>query len=246
MKCRFYDLKLKKIAFFSIFLCFCTISYCIDYFEEGKKLLAEDKPDDAIGALFAASKDENAHPSVYLYLGIAYFRCGKYNEALSYLSLGSKNDSINSYLYSYNIGVIYFLQNRFDAAEQAFNSSIQSNGLYAPSFLNRANSRIKLDKFLGALQDYKIYLDLEPDTSQRESIQKIIALLTSAEEEAEKARSIAEARKSAEEAERLASDERYKKLIDDLNNTLSTVEETDSVSVGAEGTMDYSEENELD
>ncbi len=246
MKGPFYRLKLKKTVFFSFFLCFFSLLYCIDYFEAGKKLLAADRPDEAAAALFAASKEPGAPAAVWLYLGVAYFRCGKYTEALSYLSMGRKNDSLNAYLYSYNIGNIYFLQSRYDAAEQAFNDSISANGLYAPAFLNRANSRIKLDKHSGALQDYKIYLNLEPDSIQRSSIQKIISLLEAAEEEAAKAKAFAEAKKAAEEAERLAAEKRYKQLMNEVNANLSSVDDADAVSAGAENTIDYSEENELD
>ncbi len=246
MKTQFYCLNIKKTVFFVLFLCFFSLMYCMDYFEEGKKLLAEDKPDKACAVLFAASKEHNAPLTVYLYLGVAYFRCGKYTEALSYLSAGRKNDAVNSYLYSYNIGNIYFLQSRYDAAEQAYNDSISTNGLYAPAFLNRANARIKLDKREDALQDYKIYLNLEPDTVQRDSIQKMISLLEYAKEEALKAQVLSEARKAAEEAERLAAEERYKRLMDEVNATLSSVNDADAVSAGAESTIDYSEENELD
>ncbi|WP_225969578.1 tetratricopeptide repeat protein [Treponema pedis] len=246
MKAHFYCLNMKKKAFFSFFLYFFSFVYCIDYFTEGKKLLADDRPEQAAAALFAASKEPGTPPSVYLYLGVAYFRCGKYTEALSYLSMGRKSDSINSYLYSYNIGNIYFLQSRYDAAEQAYNDSIAANGLYAPSFLNRANSRIKLDKHEGALQDYKIYLNLEPDTVQRPSIQKMIALLESAKEEALKAQALAEAKKAAEEAERRAAEERYRQLMNEVNSNLSSVDDANAVSAGAENTINYSEENELD
>ena len=133
-------------------------------------------------------------------------------------------------------------------------------------------------KHEGALQDYKIYLNLEPETLQRPSIIKLISLLESAAEEAAKAKAfaeaqraaeeaeraaeeklkkykaeeaakakaLAEAQKAAEEAERKAAEERYKKLMDEVNSSLLSVDEADALSVGAEGTLDYTEENELD
>ena len=278
MKIQLYHFSLKKTVFFPIFLLFLQILYCADYFEEGKRLLLEDRPGEAVTAFFAASKESTVPPSINLYLGVSYLRLGKYNEALSYLSLGRKTDAVNSYLYSYNMGNIYFLQGRFDASEQAYNDTIAANGLYAPAFLNRANARIKLDKHEGALQDYKIYLNLEPETLQRPSIIKLISLLESAAEEAAKAKAfaeaqraaeeaeraaeeklkkykaeeaakakaLAEAQKAAEEAERKAAEERYKKLMDEVNSSLLSVDEADALSVGAEGTLDYTEENELD
>ena len=74
----------------------------------------------------------------------------------------------------------------------------------------------------------------------------MIGLLEGITEEAEKAKALAEAKKAAEEAERLAAEERYKKLMDEVNSNLSSVDNADSVSAGADDTIDYSEENELD
>lgn len=246
IKMRFYGLKLKKTAFLLIFLLFLSRLYAVDYFEEGKKFLLADKPEEAVAAFFAASKENSAPNSINLYLGVAYLRLGKYEESLLYLSKGRNSDSANSYLYSYNMGNIYFLQERFDASEQAYNDSISVNGLYPPAFLNRANARIRLDKAESALQDYKIYLNLEPDTIQKTSIVRIISLLESALMEAQRVKAFAEAKKAAEEAEKRAAEERYKKLMEEVNSNLSSVDNANAISAGAENTIDYSEENELE
>lgn len=246
MKIRLYRFNIKKAAFFPVFLLFFQVLHCTDYFEEGKKLLTEDKPDEAVTAFFAATKETEVPPSINLYLGVSYLRLGKYNEAISYLALGRKTDSPNSYLYSYNMGNIYFLQSRFDACEQAYNDAIAANGLYAPAFLNRANARIRLDKYEGALQDYKIYLNLEPDTLQKDSIERLISLLESTAEEKAKVKAFTEAKAAAEEAERAAADERYKQLIDEVSASLTSVGDADALSAGAEDTLDYMEEDELE
>gem|GEM_PF-4864808 len=107
MKIQLYHFSLKKTVFFPIFLLFLQVLYCADYFEEGKRLLLEDRPGEAVTAFFAASKESTVPPSINLYLGVSYLRLGKYNEALSYLSLGRKTDAVNSYLYSYNMGNIF-------------------------------------------------------------------------------------------------------------------------------------------
>ncbi|UTC65910.1 MULTISPECIES: M48 family metallopeptidase [unclassified Treponema] len=246
MKTHFCRLKFKKSIFFAVFLSFFSLLFAVDYFEEGKKLLFEDKPQEAVSALFKAIQEPGTPKSVYLYLGVAYLRIGKYNDSLTYLSQGKDKDILNGHLYHYNIGNVYFLQNQFDASESAYSEAISSNGLYAPAFLNRANARIKLERLEGALQDYKIYLNLNPGTLQRSSIEKMISLLENIAEEAARARALAEAKKAAEEAERLAAEERYKKLMDDVNSNLSSVDNADAISAGADDTIDYSEENELD
>ena len=246
MKTHFYQLKFKKNILFAVFLSFFSVLFAVDYFEEGKKLLYADKPQEAVSALFKASQEAGTPKSVYLYLGVAYFRIGKYSDALTYLSQGKDNDILNGHLYYYNIGNVYFLQNQYEASELAYSDAISSNGVYAPAFLNRANARMKLEKLEGALQDYKIYLNLKPDTLQRSSIEKMISLLEGLAEEEERARALAAAKKAAEEAERLAAEERYKKLMEDVNANLSSVDNADALSAGADNTIDYSEENELD
>ncbi len=268
MQERFYHLNTKKIGFFLIFLCFFSSLYCIDNFEEGKKYLSADQPDKAVKVLLKASKNSQTDSSVYLYLGVAYFRIGKYSQALNYLAIGEKKDFINRHLYFYNIGNIYFLQNKFAAADKFYSDSINSNDIFAPAFLNRANARVKEGNYNGALQDYKNYLNLESDSVQRANIEKMISLLEGkvqeeeqkriAEEErkkAEEAKLIAEeearkaaeeARKAAEEAERLAKEAAYKELVDEMDSNLSSVEDADSVSTGADDTIDYSEDDELD
>ncbi|GAH59279.1 unnamed protein product, partial [marine sediment metagenome] len=45
------------------------------------------------------------------------------------------------------------------------------------AYLNRANSRLKLEKMEGALADYIFYLRIAPNSPQREEIEKLIALL---------------------------------------------------------------------
>ncbi len=242
----FYHLNLKKIGFFCVFLCFFATLYCIDSFEEGKKYLLSDQPDKAVPQLLKASKKTNTDASVYLYLGVAYFRVGKYSQALNYLSIGEKKDFINRHLYFYNIGNIYFLQNKFSEADKFYSNSIESNDIFAPAFLNRANARVKEKKYSGALQDYKNYLNLEADSVQRSNIEKMIGLLEGKIEEEERARALAEAKRAAEEAERLAAEARYKELMDEMDSNLSSVEDADAVSAGADDTIDYSEDDELD
>ncbi len=253
MQERFYSLKIKKIVFFMLFLSFLPALYCVDHFEEGKKLLASDQPDKAISALFKASKKPNCDSSVYLYLGVAYFRIGKYSDALNYLAMGRKKDPMHNHLYLYNMGNIYFLQNKFAASDKFYTDAISSNDIFSPAFLNRANARVKLADYNGALQDYKNYINLKPDTIQRADIEKMINLLEEKAAEEEQARALAEAKKAAEEAARLAAEaekraaeERYKALMDEMDSNLSSVEDADAVSAGADDTIDYSEDNELD
>ena len=159
---------------------------------------------------------------------------------------GKSKDTSGSYLYSYNLGNVYFLQSRFTEAEEAYTAALSVRRAYPPAVLNRANTYIKLENYPQALEDYKFYLNLEPAASQRQAIQRMISLLESEQREAEMVRMQEEAQKLAEEAERHAAEARYKKLQDEINANLQSVDNASSLSAGSDETLDYSEDYNLE
>lgn len=236
-----------RITVFFFFIILAAVCLpALDFLEEGKKMLAQDMPDKAVPLLYQASAQAEHSAEVFLYLGTAYLRIGKYADAIIWLEKGKKKDIINNHLYCYNIGIALFAQNRMEEAEKAFSEALDTGILYTPAILNRANTRVKSGKYAEALEDYKNYLNLEPESSRRKEIIKMIAVLEQTEKEKAEAKILAEAEKLAEEARRAAEEERQKKLLEEVNASLSSVDEADSLSSGAENTIDYTEENDLD
>ena len=80
-------------------------------------------------------------------------------------------------VYYYNAGIIYYITGKFTLAEDMFTQAIRSNSSNTSSYLNRANSRLKLTHKEDAVSDYRLFLNLEPDNYQKESIEKLISLL---------------------------------------------------------------------
>ena len=72
---------------------------------------------------------------------------------------------------------MYFSQGAFSEAEAMYTKSIDTESSYAPAWLNRANSRVQLKNFGGAIEDYNMYLMLDPATWQKDSIRQLVALL---------------------------------------------------------------------
>jgi hypothetical protein len=101
------------------------------------------------------------------------------------------------------------------------------------AYLNRANSRLELEEFQDARQDYIDYLRLDPDSPQRANIEKIIALLGQAIEEAERARQEELARQQA----------LLNEVLDTLNNAS---EDTRNLSAGSEEIQEEYEEIDID
>lgn len=223
-----------------------TSGFTEDALTQGKKFLLNNQPDKAVPLFYKAMTEGKSDSKINLYLGVCYISLGKYTEAEQQLLAGKSKDPAGSYLYSYNLGNIYFLQSRFTEAEEAYTAALAARRAYPPAVLNRANTYIKLEQYPQALEDYKFYLNLDPTTSQRQAIQRMVSLLESEQREAEMIRMQEEARKLAEEAERKAAEDRYKKLQDEINAHLQSVDNASSLSVGSDETLDYSEDYNLE
>lgn len=217
-------------------------------FEEGMQFLNNEKAQNAIECFDEALKAEDCPKDVYLYLGIAYLRLGLYTEAIDSFARGKNYDEENFHLYAFNLGNVFFAQNRFYDAEISYNEAISSVDTYAPALLNRANARMKIEKYIPALADYKEYLRLRPNDKQKEGVKQMIELLEKIKKEDDERREslLQEAERRAEEAMRKREEERSKKLLEEINSSLSSVDGASSVSSGTEETIDYEEESNLD
>jgi tetratricopeptide (TPR) repeat protein len=114
-----------------------------------------------------------------------------------------------------------------------YSKTLEINGALEVAYLNRANARLELEQFQEARQDYIDYLRLDPDTYQRENIQKLITLLGQILEEAE--------RKSQEELERQTA--LLNEVLDSLRNAS---EDTRNLSAGSEEIQEEYEEIDIE
>ncbi|CEM62632.1 hypothetical protein DWQ65_06940 [Treponema phagedenis] len=235
-----------KIAIFCTLCFFSKPLVAFDYFNEGKKLLMQHEPDKAVSLLFKASQEDPSNMHVHLYLGVAYLQTGKYVDAIYWLQKGKEGAGGDSYLYDYNLGNAFFMQNRYTDAEKSFTETLTKKSSFAPAVLNRANTYMKQEEYDKALQDYKTYLNLDFDSSQRPSIQRMISLLEARQHEIEIVKIREEARKAAEAEEKRLAEERYKNLRDSLETSLQDGKDADSISAGSEDTINYSEDYKLE
>ena len=217
-------------------------------FDEGVAFLHSNRVDEAIDVFKSVIKTEDCPHDIYLYIGVAYLKLGLYTDAIDSFARGKNKDIDNFHIYSFNMGNAFFAQNRFYDAEISYSEALSSGISYPTALLNRANARVKIGKYLLALKDYKQYLELSPNDEQEEEVKKMIAALEKVKLEEEEARAdiLAEATRRAEEAMRKAEEERQRRLLEELNSSLASVEGADSVSSGTEDTINYEEENDLD
>jgi tetratricopeptide (TPR) repeat protein len=87
----------------------------------------------------------------------------------------------------YNIGNNLFSRKDYALAEEMYTSALAANARLPEASLNRANTRLAVKAFEGAITDYTIVLQLRPADPQRPKIEEVIRLLRlSLDEEARK------------------------------------------------------------
>ncbi len=175
-------------------------------FLEGERLFKEDKCEEAIPFLIS-SISEGLSPKSYVYLALCYEKMGLYKESLDVCTDGMKVSGTDKKVLAFNAGNVCFALEDYETAEKWYSLAIAANRLYAPPVLNRANAELKQEKYLASLEDYKLYLDLSPNDSQKEEIEQVIALLEGYRK-AEEDRLAEEKRLLEEEALILAAQQR--------------------------------------
>jgi tetratricopeptide (TPR) repeat protein len=201
--------------------------------QEGEKLFLENRPREALPLLEQALNESPENERVYMYLGIAYLQLGNLEKSTQVMRRGlSVARGVKDLLYL-NIGNNLFLQKEYTLAEQMFSNALEVNPLLEDGYLNRAQARLELESYPGARTDYIEYLRLAPATPQRESIEKLIALLGGMLDAAER-----------QKQEELA---RQKALLNEVLNSLQNAsEDTRNLSAGSEDIQEQYDEVDIE
>ncbi len=157
------------------------------FFDKGEALFMQNKPADARPLLESALGDDPANEKTYLYLGIIYQQLGDTKRAVDILQKGLDVAASYKDLFYYNIGNDLFSGKDYSSAVDMYSKAIAANKDLFDAYLNRANARMQLKSWDGAVADYTLYLQLQPQTPQRQNIEKIIALLRKAQDDMAKA-----------------------------------------------------------
>ncbi len=209
----------KRIAL-ACALLFAAALACADsaFFDQGQALFVQNKPQEARPLLESALGDDPANEKVYLYLGIVYQQLGDTKKAIDVLQKGLAIASSWKDLFYYNIGNDMFSGSDYASAADMYTRAIAVNKDLPDAYLNRANTRLKLQQWDGAVSDYTLYLQLRPQDPQRPNIEKIIALLRQAQDAKDKAAQ--------------AEADRQKALMDEIMKSLSNAgDDTKNLSV---------------
>ncbi len=223
-------------------------------FERGEKLFMENKPREAAPLLENALSQEPENEKIYLYLGYIYEQLGDHEEAVEILRRGLEVADERAATMYYNLGNNLRALDRLDEAETMYTKAAQADSGFAKAFLNRANLQVRQEDFQEAIDDYTVYLNLEPASPQRGEIERLISLLEQeAEEKAireaeeeRRRREAEERRRAEEERRRQEAEERRKALLDSVLNSLdSASEQTQNLGGGSEDIQEEEEEVDI-
>jgi tetratricopeptide (TPR) repeat protein len=210
------------------------------FYDEGERLFRGNKPTEAAPVLEKAILEPGVDERAWLYLALSYQQLGRLDEAQATLRKGLGQASRFKALFYYDLGNVFVLQGKNAFAVDMFAQAIGIDGSFAPAYLNRANSRLAVKDYAGSKDDYGRYLELEPASAQRDSIEKLIARLSTGIAETERLAAEAEAKKQAEEQAR-------KELLERMAASLkAAADETTSLSAGAGDVQGYGDELKLD
>ena len=209
-------------------------------FDAGERLFREDKPSEAVPLLEKAILESGVDERAWLYLGLSYQQLGKLDDAAATLRKGIAQASRFKALFYYDLGNVFVLQGKNAFAIDMFTQTLGLDESYSAAYLNRANARIAVKDYGSAKDDYKRYLELEPESAQRPSIEELMKRLEAGIAEAER-------QAAAEAAQKLADEAARKDRLDKMAASLkAAADETTSISAGAGDVQGYGDELKVD
>ncbi len=176
-------------------------------FEEGEKLYAANKPVQARALLEEALAAEPTNAKIYVYLGIVYEQLGDADKAIGILQRGLPlAGRPQAGLLPQHRRQLLPPGRTSQQAEKMYGQAIALKDTLPQPWLNRANSRVNLKNYQGALADYTMYLQVAPQSRHRPDVEEMIRRLTAFLQQ-----------KDAEERDRK---ERERALMDQVLNAL--------------------------
>lgn len=238
-----------------------------ELFEQGEDLIRRNRPGEAAAVLRSALQEDPSNPQTYLYLALVYEQLERHEDAVAILERGMSVAGMPRARAAFNMANNLRAMGDDQGALAAYESALSTNPGYAPAILNRANTHVSLGNFDQAIADYSRYLSLQPDTPQRESIERMMQALAGeiqaerlrqeeeerrireqeerARREEEERRLAEERRRQEEEARRAEAERRRQELLGSVLNSLNSAN-TETTNLSAENEEIEQTDDELD
>ncbi|NLK46379.1 MAG: tetratricopeptide repeat protein [Treponema sp.] len=167
-----------KIFLITVLIAVGTFNcFASELYERAFSAYKNNRPKEAQSLFLQVLEAEGEDASVYNYLGVTYYQTGDYEKSIEAFVKGTSVPFANRAMLYFNAGNSAFALNDFVRAEKFYTSSIAADSKYSSAYLNRANTRVKTEKYKDALVDYESYLKLVPDSLQKDSIEAMMRML---------------------------------------------------------------------
>lgn len=167
------------------------------FLEKAEAAFAANRPGEARPLLEGALAEDSANERLYLYLGIVYQQLGDPAKAIATFKRGLAVPGSRKDLLYYNIGNNLFGRGEYAAAEEMYSSALAIDARLPEASLNRANARLALKGYEGAVADYTLFLQLRPQDPQAPRIEEVIRLIRLALDDEARRRADEQARQAA-------------------------------------------------
>jgi hypothetical protein len=196
----------RKVAAVVLLGIFGPLAWGTDFAAEGEKQLSQNNVAKAVTYFEAALAQGAPDEKLLLDLGLAYQKNGQSADARRIFRQGADLGGSQQKTFLLDLGISAYLAQDFAGSEAAFTEAVTLDPSFAQARLNRANTRLKTQNWAGAAEDYRAYQTLAPTNSQKEKIDKVLAMLDQAASEAEAAKLAEETRKKADADAKAAAD----------------------------------------
>lgn len=146
-------------------------------FADGEELFRLNKPDQAIPLFEKIIDDRTVNPAAFVYLGVAYYQVGEYQKSLNVCVKGLARADTDHRVLAYNAGNAAYAMGNYARADACYAIAIQEAPDFSAAYLNRANAQLKQDHLADAKENYRTFIEKEPEDEQRPQIEQLLALL---------------------------------------------------------------------
>jgi tetratricopeptide (TPR) repeat protein len=216
-------------------------------FTRGEELLMRNLPAQALPVLEEALEEDPANIKAYLYLALTYQQLNRPEDAVAVYLKALPRGGAEAPRIAYNLGNAYFSQGNTAQAKRYYSEAIQADPAFSSAYLNRANALVKEGALAEAVKDYRYYLTLEPQSTKRAQVERMVGFIHEEFAAAEQALVTAERRRQEEAELARVEAERKQRLLEEISASLKkAAEETQGLSAGNESVMSYEGEFELE
>jgi tetratricopeptide (TPR) repeat protein len=151
---------------------------CAGPLDEAISAYQYNEPVKARSLLEEALGSDPSNAKIYYWLGVVYYQLGDPAKAAAILQRGLPVSGDMRPQFYHFLGACAAKAGDQQQAEKMFSEAIAADQAFATPWIDRANTRVNLEKYQGAIGDYTMYLKLAPASRQRAAVERMIALLS--------------------------------------------------------------------